>query len=294
MRQHIAAWKAAFEGDDQAVLPLLVALASHHAAFSAIVELVRVAPEDDAGRKKLNVLVLDLVATGYWTSAFLTIRRLLDKYELDGRRGVNSLRAIVKDVRKCRERLTRRVFVEDIAGIGYDYVSMKARYEEYARRQSGPFWVPLELRYEDSVRRHVEFDWLSGTSSAARSADDLISESVFDRLETRLAQLDRVAEHATLRHVHAATEASRAGRVLENWGLNDAFDALKLLVQTADLVGRWFCYSGTGNVLPHPNFDQFEFLDLPMFVGDRAVLERCWETFAEECARWPYIENDEL
>ena len=106
--------------------------------------------------------------------------------------------------------------------------------------------------------------------------------------------MDRVAEHATLRYAHAATADSRAGRVLGNWNLTDAFDALKLLVQTAELVGRWFCYSGTGDVLPTAQHDRFEYLDLPMFAGDQAILVDTWESFADECARWPHIEKEEL
>ncbi|MGO1072724.1 hypothetical protein [Lysobacter sp. CA199] len=295
MKTRISDWKAAFETDEQAVLPTLNTFAWNYAAFSSIAEVVRRAPETESGGKRLNAMVMDLVVAGYWSSSFLAIRRLVEPGKLRGPDGVNSLRAIIQDVRRCRNELNRRVFVEDIAGFEYDFAAVMEKSKEFARAQTeSSYWVPREFNYELSIARHAEFDWLSGTSPESRRPDDLIRNRVFQRLDARLDRLDSVAVHATKYFAHAANEASRDGNVLEKWGLREALEALKLLTQTAELVGRWFCGSGAGIVLPTPQYDQFEFLDQPMYEGDGEALAAVWDEISSEIDEWPRIRNEDL
>ena len=121
MKERIAAWKEAFESDEQAILPTLVNFAWNYAAFTTIAQIVHQAPENKDGRKKLNSMALDLLADGYWANAILAIRRLVDRGPLNGKRGVNSLWALIRDVKENRDNLTRMAYVEAIAGLPYDY-----------------------------------------------------------------------------------------------------------------------------------------------------------------------------
>ncbi len=295
MKDRVEAWKKAFEGDEQAILPTLVNFAWNYAAFTTVIQIVRQAPEDDEGRKKLNSMVLDLLAGGYWANAILAIRRLVDRGPFNGRRGVNSLWALVQDIKASRENLTRAVYVETIAGLPYDYEAIRDRYWDFAMAQPpGGVHVPRELWYEPSEQRHEEFDWLSGVASDARSPADLVREDVFIRLENRLGQLDQVADHATIFFAHAATEASRQGRVMDRWGPNEAKQSLQQVAEVAEFVGRWFCFTGIGDILPTAQYDQFEFLDQPLWPGDRALLHEQWDEFGEEVGRWPHIDNQAL
>lgn len=294
MRGRIAAWKAAFEEDDHAILPTLINFAWSYASFSTIVELVRHAPEDAQGEKPLNPLLFELLIGGYWGNTLMAVRRLMDKASLHGARGVCSIFAVIGDVRACRRQLTRRVYIEDIARLPYDYQAVEEGYWRHVHSHPpGPQYIPRELSYEPSQARHAQFDWLSGVAPDNRSSDDLIREEVFDRLEARLAILDDVTAHATAHYAHAATEASRNGRVLTQWGQAEAKDALKTLAETAELVGRWFCYSGIGDILPTPQYDQFRYLDhLAPVPLDR--LQEQWDVFADEVSRWPSIEDNQL
>ncbi|HGM6373748.1 TPA: hypothetical protein ACKP8M_001359 [Stenotrophomonas maltophilia] len=295
MREKIAAWKNALDGDANSVSQALSHLAWNIAAFSSIGEAIREAPETE-GAKKINGMMIDLLVEGFWGSTMQAIRRLVDKaHPLYGRNGVCSLGAILSDVRAVRNRITRRVYVEQIAELPYNYEEVRRRHEEYAWQQGpGAFWVPREFHYEISEQRHAEFDWLSGTTPGTSSDADVIQESIFDRLDARLARLDGVVEHATLHYAHAATEASRNGRVLDQWGLDDAKAALKELYEVAELIGRWFCFSGVGMLLPTPQFDQFEHLDQPLLQGSRASLDALWNAFDEETQRWYQINNEDL
>ncbi|KAF1724330.1 hypothetical protein [Pseudoxanthomonas japonensis] len=295
MKERVEAWKQAFEGDEQAVLPTLVNFAWNYAAFMTVVQIVRDAPQDEAGRMKLNSMVLDLLAGGYWANAILAIRRLVDRGPFKGKRGVNSLWALLQDIKASRDNLTRTVYVETIAGLPYDYEEIRDKYWEFVYAQPpGGVNVPRELRYEPSEQRHEEFDWLSGVAADARSPDDLIREDVFSRMEERLGQLDQVADHATIFFAHAATKASRQGRVIDKWGPNEAKQSLQQVAEVAEFVGRWFCFTGIGDILPTAQYDQFEFLDQPLWQGERARLQEQWDAFGEEVGQWPHIDNQAL
>lgn len=295
MRDRIASWKAAFEDEDQGVLPTLVNLAWDLAAFEAFVGIVRDAQGDEDGNQQVNPLVFHLINQGFWLGAFMAVRRLLDRGAIRGPEGVCSLRAIVNDVRAARNHLTRRVYVEDISGVPYNYELTRRRQLEFAEAQEeAAFWMPRDLWPETSHQRHVEFDWLSGVEAGSSRDSDLIREEIFDRLNARLNGLDAIAEHATVHFAHAATQASREGRVLEGFNLGEVKDALRMLTQTAELVGRWFCFTGTGDVLPTAQFDQFAHLDRPLFQADPDALRATWEQFAAEVGTWPGIENRDL
>lgn len=294
MRDRISSWKRAFEGDEQAVLPTLVNLAWNYASFSTIVEVVRHSPEDPDGSKQLSPLLFDLLIGCYWSNTLLALRRLVDKGPIQGPNGVCSITAIIQDARACRQRLTRKVYVEDIAGLPYNYEVVRGRHWRHMLAQPrGPQHIPRELWYEPSENRHAQFDWLSGTTPGNSTPDDLIREEVFDRLEARMAPLDGAAAHATVHYAHAATEASRNGRVLAQWGQGEAKEALKVLAETAELVGRWFCYSGIGNILPTPQYDQFRFLDRLAPISEER-LQQHWDDFDQEVDRWPSIDDQQL
>jgi hypothetical protein len=296
MKDKIAVWKHAYDSDENSISRAISKVSWDLAAFSCVVEAVRQAPDTKSGGKRLNGMVMDLLAGGFWSSTMQAIRRLVDKTQpLYGRNAVCSLGAIIGDAKAVRPRLTRRVYVTDIAGLPYNYELIRKRRLRFAMEQRAEvFWVPRDLYYEPSEQRHAEFDWLSGATPGNSSDDDVIREEVFDRLEARLATLDGVVEHATLHFAHAASEASRQGRVLDRWGLDDAKSALKEISQVAELVGRWFCFSGVGSVLPTPQFDQFEFMEQPLLQGSTDSLQKVWNDIAEECGRWHAIENDEL
>lgn len=296
MKERIAAWKEAFESDEQAILPTLVNFAWNYAAFTTIAQIVHQAPENEDGRKKLNPMALDLLADGYWANAILAIRRLVDRGPLDGKRGVNSLWALIQDIKANRDNLTRETYVETIAELPYDYDNIQRKHDDFLMKQPAgkAVFVPRELWYEPSKQRHEEFDWLSGVAPDARSPNDLVREDIFTRLENRLTDLDQVADHATIHFAHAATKASRQGRAIDKWGINEARESLQRIAEVAEFVGRWFCFSSIGDILPTPQYDQFEFLDQPLWRGDISQLEEHWEKFGEQVSQWPHIDNNAL
>lgn len=298
MRERIALWKHVYDVDDNAISRALSKMAWDLAAYSCLVEMVRQAPGEEH-RKHLNGMLLEMAATGFWSTTLQGVRRLVEKAPIAGPFGVCSLGGLIQDVRATRGRLTRNVFVRDVAGLTYNFEGTKQRRLDYARARHdagdhGAFFVPRELNYDGAERRHAEFDWLSGTAPGTSRPSDLIRVDVFDALETRLAHLEAVAEHVNVQIAHAATEASRQGRVLERWGLHDAKSALMQLSQVAELVGRWFCFSGIGTVLPVPHYDQFQHLDNPLFSGDVGDLQAVWDGLSQEIGQWHDVDGEEF
>lgn len=293
MQDRIAEWKRVFDQEDNCITNALSRMAWDLAAYSCVVEMVRAAPEID-GEKQLNGMVMELLATGFWNGTMQAVRRLVEKEAIRGKRGVCSLGALVADARACRGELTREVYVCAIAGLEYDYHSIQAAKHawcnEQVRQGNHSFWVPREYHYEPSIQRHAEFDWLSGTTEGARSHGDLIRMEVFDVLEERLGRLSAVIDHVNVEIAHAATDASRTGRVMERWGLPDARQALREIAEIAHVVGNWFCFSNAGTVLPVPQFDQFAHLEVPLFSGDRGRLQAVWDELANEAYEWHRVD----
>lgn len=295
LADRIAAWRQAFEGDDNAIVNTLVSYAWNFAVFQTVAKAVELAPEDGHGNKRLNGMMLQLLRTTYWGSAVMAIRRLVDNGKLHGKFGVASLRSILNDVRSSRDELTRRVYVEDIAKLPYDWEVLDALW--WDRHFGGVPQAPDEATRraqdpEPSRQRHEEFDFLSGVAPANRTPDDLIDPTIFDRLEARLGRLDTIADHATIHFAHAGTEFSRQGRDMGQWGPTEAVDALRELVEVAELIGRWFVFTSVHDVLPTPQFNQFEHLDQPLMANDdTSALDAAWEAFAEQTARWHSLDN---
>ncbi|KAF1703689.1 hypothetical protein [Pseudoxanthomonas suwonensis] len=295
MDDRIAKWKHLFDEDDNGISKSLSKLAWDLTAFTSLVEIVRRASTVD-GEKQLNSMLLEMLVSGFWVNMMQGVRRLVDRETIHGARGVCSIAGLVADVRSVRSKVSRRVFVESIAGVDYNYAVLEAEELRFmlGHAPGQPIAFARDAAPEPSIRRHQLFDWLSGTTPGTSRPDDLIREEVFDKLEARLTALDRIVDHVNVEIAHAATEFSRSGRMLERWNLTDAKNTLKELVQIAELVGEWFCYSGVGSVLPTPQFDQFAHLDKPFFVGDTLPLQQAWDTMGEEIATWHHIDAEDL
>lgn len=293
MLERIEEWKRIFDSEQNAITKALTRMAWDVAAFSCVVEMVRQASSVD-GEKQLNGLVMDMLASGFWAGTMQGIRRLVEKEPIRGPKSVCSLGGLIEDIRASRGKLTREVYVRDIAGLEYNYLRTRAASDAYAIEQlqqgNRSYWVPIQLHHELALKRHEEFDWLSGVTANVSRPDDLIREEIFDMLESRLKRLSSVIDHVNVEIAHAATEASRQGRILERWGLTDAKQAMREIAEVAHVVGSWFCYSGAGTVLPIAQFDKFKHLDRPMFIGDRAKLEAVWAEFDREAQQWNQVD----
>lgn len=293
-------WKQAFSHGPHSIQNELVQLVWSHAAFRCVAHAIQMNMAANKGRFELNTLVVDLLGNGYWPITMMGVRRLLDRGSLYGDRGVSSLQAVLNDAQSVRDQLTRRVFVEDIAGLRYDVDAVRRAHDAYFFAQkaqsSGPVWIPRELDYDIIEARHAVFDGLSGVEAARRQPIDVMRIEVFGKLQQRLDTAGQaVSDHATIHYAHTASEESRAGRGMDSWNLDDAWRSLQGLVETAELMGRWFANEGVGPPMPTPQDNQLAYLDRGLLPnGNTTALEQIWEELDASSRAWVQVEDAAL
>lgn len=294
LKARIKNWKEAFSDTTSGIYPTLADLHWKYAAFRTAATIVRHAYENPDRGHHPNRMLFNMIADSYWTGTLLGIRRLLDRGALTGDTGVFSLRSVIRDAEACSGKLTRRVFLEEIAGLPYDYEAIeRAEFKYLSSLPPGTaVWGSTEAFASRS--RHDQFDFLSGVSAQDRSPRDKIRKEMFDRLEARLIALDRIAKHVSTHIAHAGNSKSRTGWELDQFDTGDARSALKELTEVAHLAGGWFAYDGA-SVLAVAQYDKFEGLDSPLISTEEIEeLERNWQTVDEDIASWLLVKATEL
>ena len=299
LKENLALWRQAVIDDENGIERTLISLAWHHAVFLSTAKAVELAPNGANGRKQLNPYLLELISTSYWGSVVMAIRRLVDPGRLEGTKGVSSLRSVLRSVRENRTSITRHAYVEIIAGLEYDADAVEARYWDYLVRNSESggqaVWIPSELHVEPIRGRHEQFDFLSGKTPQTRSEDDLIREDIFDKFEARLKVVDVIAEQGTIYFAHAATKESRGSRGIDSFGTTQAREALRVLVETTELVSRWFLYHSLHSVMPTAQDDPFQHLDKPLLQTEGIEpLRREWERYSAEVEGWSSLSDTSI
>lgn len=270
-----------------------------HAAFRTAIKIGRIANErnrlkdDDSPATGPNQMLFDLLARGYWSSLLIGTRRLLDGASLEGARGVYSLCAVLEDIRACRPKITRRIYVEKVRACRYDLQALREENHAALSAANGrPIWGDPELlRCELS---HSDFDDLSGVAEADRSETDLIDLAILDALKRRLFELHPVRVHTDTHLAHAGNVLSRSGKDLDEFDIRDARKVLKSLVEISNLVARWFA-GGEVATLAVFQGDQFEGLEAPLIEPDDVeLLEQNWAAVDRDISSWSLEAQDLL
>lgn len=297
MHNRLELWRRALDSDHGSVRSQLHQLAWDVASFRTIVRMIREHQPDENQEIPLNGNIMSMLRDGFWTSTFLAIRRLVDNHPLEGSKGVYSLRSVLTDIGRHRGEITRRAYVEVIAGLPYDPDPVEKAYWDYflALPQNQAHWIPQELDATPIHLRHAQFDYLSGKDPESRDPGDVIHEQVFERLKGRISSADAIADHVNVYYAHASTPESRQTRGLQQWNLDEAEDALRNLAETAELMSRWFINESMGPLLATPQFDQFQHLDRPLMPApDMAPLHEEWNAFGDRSERWTNIDDSAL
>ncbi len=289
--QRIAAWRDAFTDETTGIHRTIQDLLWNYAAFRTTVRIVLLANNTRGARAPLNQMIFNLVAEGFWSSLLLGTRRLLDRGNIQGMKGVYSIRSVVKDVEVCQPWLNRRVYVEQVLGAQYDLDRLQQEQQEALIAAKGrAVWGDPGLTKSEAAHRH--FDSMSGVLPTQRSSSDLISPATFTRIEARLVELDRIADHVSSHVAHAGNKQSRKNKELDNFDIRDAHAALKKLKEIADLVGVWFANEGGAGLATYLD-DQFAGLDHPLIeTAELADLEEQWRSLDREIAGWSIGPDD--
>jgi len=289
--QRIAAWRDAFQDETTGIHRTIQDLLWNYAAFRTTVRIVRLANEKGGARPPLNQMIFNVVSEGFWSGLLLGTRRLLDKAPINGPKGVYSIRSVVSDVGASRGWLNRQIYVEKVLNAPYDLDRLlQEQHDSLVAAKGRPVWGDPELMKSEAAHRH--FDVLSGVSPSERSPGDLISPTVLAKIEARLADLDRIAEHVSSHVAHAGNKQSRQNKELGDFDIRDAQETLRRLKEVADLVGIWFANEGGAGLATYLG-DQFDGLDHAVVdTDDLADLEEQWRLIDREIAGWSIRPED--
>jgi hypothetical protein len=287
----IESWRTAFSDETTGIHRTLDDLIWQYACFRVVIRIVFIANQKrDPDHPPLNQMIFDMIAEGYWSRLLIAIRRLLDPTDINGKRGVYSLRSVLRDIEVCAPKINRRIYVEAICDADFDLAPLEEAHREEFRKNTVAWGDPHLLR---SLTAHEHFDFLSNTTSENRSEGDLLDVSILQKAELRLAKLDWIKEHVTAHLAHSGNTTSREGKILDNFGMSEARECLKELKEVADLIGMWFC-SASGAGLANFIGDQFEGLDIPMIEADKIdQLEDVWREVDRDVATW-HLDRDQL
>jgi len=286
-------WNDCIGGDDRHSIARQIADMNWWAASWNIVNKSRrFIPRDEYDRPKANSLMHDLINAGFMSLEITAIRRLLDRGELEGQRGVCSLVAVINDMTKHAALLTRKNFCRRY-GYGYPVRvpeegdrSSASRPERGIQDRPGPVHAGLARGW------HEMFDDLALVDPGARSPDDRIDHGVMERLRERLLEASGpFLVYANKYIAHAATPASRD---------HEHADDLAMTYDESERVRRRLCETFSllaivlsrvrHDLIPHA-INPLGYLDENMGLEPEASrqLREEWSRFraaTEEWSRW--------
>lgn len=290
-------WIECFRGHDRnSVINQVWRMINHASVFNVINESRRVASADPKGRPDLSPMLHQFINATFFDSQFLAIRRLVDSYSLEGKRGVCSLIPLLNDM-KCHVGLMTRHNIFVAEDLEYDYESIRQRELDYMLEQSkdgahGGF-LPGNLDSSSVLRRHEQIDVLAGVSGKERTPQDVVRGEVFDRLigEIMIAS-DDIKTYTEKFIAHSASIESRS---LENADeiritLNHLKDAYKIICQTVSIVGSALLSCGSYALVTEPmgGLRLFEKPLVPSDALEKAQAE--WNEFKSEADSWGLVD----
>jgi hypothetical protein len=237
------------------------------AAFRVVNEARRLAPRDPDGGRQLNGLMHSLLDRAFFASHMAAVRRLTDdRYPLNGKKGVYSLPALLKDMRKHRELLTREaIFAAE--GLEYD---------------------------ED---RHKQIDRLAGVQAQDRQPGDTVREKLFIDLQQKMEKAtEDVKCHVDKFIAHAATPGSReiVGADEAGLTLNHLWRAHQHLSEVAGFLGVYVLGDGCLGYLAIPQYNQFKYIERPLINASHIdKLQDFWRRIEDEYHDWSQWDLDQ-
>jgi len=280
-------------GDPHSIWPQINQILWDDVLFRTINDLRREAIEHPAVGVGFNANVLRLLDAGFVTTQATAIRRLTDKPDGGRKRGVLSLRRLIKEIEENRGIITREVYVA-YDGLPYDpnapwqaWIEKQIRDGTVARTSWLPTTGPEAWGASEIV--HKNFDRLAGVVPKARSRDDLILLKWFEYLERRLTECDSVRKFVDKFIAHAADPVSREGLTTEEKGvtLDRLRRAQKAIYQVAAFIYGPLLWEGSYGAVPTPHYDHLEYRDKSWLQTDRsASAHEHWRQHLAEVEAW--------
>jgi hypothetical protein len=250
----------------------------------------RVEAPQDVNISARSLLLAHMLDVGYAARQVLAIRRLLDKGS-----HVMSMQRLLNNIKANRHLITRENYVAH-DGKPYDpdgYESLPASPDI----QMFGVDAPVFFGYLMSGERHKVFDKLSGVPAANRSRTDLISEKIFDRLESwlRSAEAEKLVTLSHKFFAHAADAATRGNLTHASFPFSDVEKAQRAIVRVERAITDDILFIGVAReVVASEPLGFLNRLDSPYVTTEMiAKMDAHWDELKAERNTWSKgYEND--
>jgi hypothetical protein len=255
--------------------------------FRVVVESRKNKIEKNSEKPELNGALHSFIDRNYFQSQCLYIRRIIDpSYEIRGEKGVFSLGALIKDLKRFHLELTREKYLI-LLGKPYDYTEIQKKNEDYLKTHHNCI-VPSEYDWWTIEEAHQFFDRLSGVPRTKRAPENVISEHVFTRLAAKLKSCDSIMFYARKYIAHSASPKNRT--IIDNKEsritFNQVWKAQKEIFEVADFLSTALFQTGH-MALPLENHNVYHYWDKPMVERDEVGLVRsALKSYREETKKW--------
>lgn len=240
---------------------------------------------------QVNAEFHNFIDRNYFQTQCATVRRLVDNTRrsiIHGDLGVYSLGALVKDIEKHQDELTRGAFLK-VHKMPYDYSDIQDTEREFffARRfNENLFTVPPDMNWQEIEDAHQQFDRLSNVTQAMRRPDDRIEQRVFVGLRAQMRKCDLIVKHVDKYIAHSSTQESRSKAFDPRPSLSDLWDAQKYLYEIANFL-RVSLFLVDTVPLPVESFSFFKRWDKPLFQEDEEChIRDVYKNYEEETDGW--------
>ncbi len=297
-RKKRSAWKDWLERDvHHNIFGQIHSMMWNDAAYRSLNEARRFASQENP-TAAVNGMFGEIIDRGYVSTQVLDICKITDRSSNDQKKGVISLRRLLNNIRNHRHLLTRENFVS-YDGLPYDYAAAKQAHIDSLTLDelSKARWVSTKGPdgSGSSRRMHDAFDKLSGIPADKRTRTDIIHEDVFNTVEIWFDApiLEKLRTHRNKFIGHAADEISRRVEPLDRLGLSldEIAEAQRIVIRIATTIGSRILYdTALGGVVPTPQFNVFENLEMPVSPASKIEEIRDW-WHRHECERENWLQE---
>ena len=289
-------WLRLFDSEDKnSIVTQVINMLFETLIYKVILKARSIAPKDSKGRIKLNGAVHYLIDKCFFNNQLLTIRRLTDK----GQDAI-SLRKLLNQMKGNCKYLTRENYFQvfEKRGYKYDYSETRKKRDEYIAKNSRMgevIVIPEELDCVKSEKLHSDFDKLSKSDPDNRKPDDIIDNSIFDRLLEELEPCEIPREHID----HFIAHSLKPGKIekLEDDALRVTFEQLwkaqQVICKVTKFIDLYLLCRVDHGLLPIPHGSFLKYIEEPLISEERKKELRVEEEiFRDEIRSWKIAISD--
>jgi hypothetical protein len=193
-----------------------------------------------------------------------------------------------------RKHLTRKNYfmILQERGYEYDYSQTRKKQDEYVNKNlriDEVIAIPDELDWEKSEKLHSDFDKLSRSNAGNRKPEDIICNSVFDKLLDELHRCEKLRHHVD-RFIAHSLKPEKVEK-LDDEALRITFEHLwkaqEIICKVTHFVGKYLLGIADYGLLPIPHGSFLQYIEEPLITKEeKSKLRKEEDNFQNDIRSW--------